>query len=82
MLYVLIFLQFSSVAEQDYDEARRTSGFVTEHIFPGGCLPSLTRITSAMGAASKLRVESVENIGRHLYRTMKCWRKSFLENRR
>ncbi|XP_058001181.1 uncharacterized protein LOC110651425 isoform X2 [Hevea brasiliensis] len=74
-------LQFSSVAEQDYDEARRTSGFVTEHIFPGGCLPSLTRITSAMGAASKLRVESVENIGRHLYRTMKCWRKSFLENR-
>ncbi|KAF2285534.1 hypothetical protein GH714_005358 [Hevea brasiliensis] len=54
-------LQFSSVAEQDYDEARRTSGFVTEHIFPGGCLPSLTRITSAMGAASKLRKASLQD---------------------
>ncbi|KAJ4841563.1 hypothetical protein Tsubulata_044990 [Turnera subulata] len=47
-------LQFISVADAHYDELRRSPGFMAEYIFPGGCIPSLSRVTSAMAAASKL----------------------------
>ncbi|XVF28550.1 hypothetical protein REPUB_Repub15cG0039400 [Reevesia pubescens] len=75
----LLVLQFISIPEERYDEYRRSSDFIKEYIFPGGCLPSLTRITSAMSAASRLCVEHVENIGLHYYQTLRYWRKNFLE---
>ncbi|XVF66428.1 hypothetical protein PTKIN_Ptkin10aG0034800 [Pterospermum kingtungense] len=75
----LFVLQFISIPEERYDKYRRSSDFIKEYIFPGGCLPSLTRITSAMSAASRLCVENVENIGLHYYQTLRCWRKNFLE---
>ncbi|CAI0383101.1 unnamed protein product [Linum tenue] len=77
----LLVLQFISIPEERYDEYRRSSDFIKEYIFPGGCLPSLARITTAMAAASRLCVEQVENIGIHYYKTLRCWRKNFLENR-
>ncbi|GAY45459.1 hypothetical protein CUMW_089610 [Citrus unshiu] len=47
-------LQFISVPDQCYDEHRLSPGFIKEYIFPGGCLPSLNRITSAMTSSSRL----------------------------
>ncbi|KAM5553303.1 hypothetical protein ABKV19_025491 [Rosa sericea] len=76
----LFILQFISVPDDRYDEYRRNSGyFIKEYIFPGGCLPSLSRVTSAMAASSRLCVEHLENIGIHYYQTLRCWRKNFLE---
>ncbi|KAK2985203.1 hypothetical protein RJ640_010492, partial [Escallonia rubra] len=75
----LFVLQFISIPDERYDEYRRSSDFIKEYIFPGGCLPSLSRVTSAMAAASRLCVEHVENIGIHYYRTLRCWRQNFLE---
>ncbi|XP_017633379.1 uncharacterized protein LOC108475911 isoform X1 [Gossypium arboreum] len=75
----LLVLQFISIPEERYDEYRRSSDFIKEYIFPGGCLPSLARITTAMNAASRLCVEHVENIGLHYYQTLRYWRKNFLE---
>ncbi|XP_059653181.1 uncharacterized protein LOC132300200 isoform X2 [Cornus florida] len=76
----LFVLQFISIPDERYDEYRRSSDFIKEYIFPGGCLPSLSKITSAMTAASRLCVEHLENIGIHYYQTLRCWRKSFMEN--
>ncbi|GLJ52450.1 hypothetical protein SUGI_1115570 [Cryptomeria japonica] len=59
-----------------YDEYS-SSNFIKEYVFLGGCLPSLSRVTSAMVAASRLRLERVENIGKHYYHTLLLWRKSF-----
>ncbi|KAM7488473.1 hypothetical protein LguiB_025957 [Lonicera macranthoides] len=75
----LLVLQFTAIPDQRYDEYRRSSEFIKEYIFPGGCLPSLSRVTSAMASASRLCVEHVENIGIHYYQTIKCWRKNFAE---
>uniref|UniRef100_A0A453ACY3 Cyclopropane-fatty-acyl-phospholipid synthase n=1 Tax=Aegilops tauschii subsp. strangulata TaxID=200361 RepID=A0A453ACY3_AEGTS len=50
----LFVLQFISIPEERYEEYRRSSDFIKEYIFPGGCLPSLARITSAMSTASRL----------------------------
>ncbi|KAF2285533.1 hypothetical protein GH714_005346 [Hevea brasiliensis] len=75
----LIVIQFISIPEERYEEYRRSSDFIKEYIFPGGCLPSLTRITSAMAATTRLCVEHVENIGLHYFQTLRYWRKNFLE---
>ncbi|KAH9648733.1 Amino oxidase domain-containing protein [Citrus sinensis] len=72
-------LQFISIPDERYNEYRLSSDFIKEYIFPGGCLPSLSRITSAMSVASRLCVEQVENIGIHYYQTLRCWRKNFME---
>ncbi|KAI0491367.1 hypothetical protein KFK09_025627 [Dendrobium nobile] len=77
----LIVLQFISIPDQRYQEYRRSSDFIKEYIFPGGCLPSLSIITSAMTASSKLCIEHVENIGIHYYQTLTCWRNNFMANR-
>ncbi|KAL7595121.1 hypothetical protein Lser_V15G29414 [Lactuca serriola] len=73
-------LQFISIQDARYDELRRTPGFIREYIFPGGCIPSLTRLTSAMAASSRLCVEHVENIGAHYYQTLRHWRKNLMQN--
>ncbi|MED6194133.1 hypothetical protein PIB30_025689 [Stylosanthes scabra] len=75
----LLVLQFISIPDERYDEYRRSSDFIKEYIFPGGCLPSLSRITSAMAAASRLCVEHAENLGIHYYQTLRWWRKNFLK---
>ncbi|XP_062167109.1 uncharacterized protein LOC133873419 [Alnus glutinosa] len=75
----LLVLQFISIPDERYDEYRQSSDFIKEYIFPGGCLPSLSRVTSAMAAASRFCVEDLENIGIHYYQTLRYWRKNFLE---
>ncbi|KAJ0963683.1 hypothetical protein J5N97_028805 [Dioscorea zingiberensis] len=50
----LLVLQFISAPDQKFDEYRRDSNFLKEYIFPGGCLPSMSIITSAMATSSRL----------------------------
>ncbi|CAH2052921.1 unnamed protein product [Thlaspi arvense] len=78
----LIVLQFISIPEERYNEYRLSSDFIKEYIFPGGCLPSLARVTSAMSSSSRLCIEHVENIGIHYYQTLRLWRKNFLERQK
>ncbi|KAG6536225.1 hypothetical protein ZIOFF_001275 [Zingiber officinale] len=47
-------LEFTSIPDPRYHEYRRSSDFIKECIFPGGCFPSLNRITTATATSSKL----------------------------
>ncbi|XP_021849209.1 uncharacterized protein [Spinacia oleracea] len=76
----LFVLQFTSMADDCYDEYIKSGGFIKEYIFPGGCLPSMSHVVTSMAAASRLCVEHIENIGPHYCQTLRYWRKSFLEN--
>ncbi|MCE3051076.1 cfs1-like protein [Datura stramonium] len=67
----LLVLQYCDVM---YDEYRHSASFIKEYIFPGGCLPALSRVTSAMAAASRLCVVHLEEIGIHYYQTLRCWK--------
>jgi cyclopropane-fatty-acyl-phospholipid synthase len=69
------------VPEEMYKEHITSSEFVKEYIFPGGSLPSLNAITSAMAIASSLSVESVENYGSHYAETFHRWHDKFNVNR-
>ncbi|XP_065625350.1 uncharacterized protein LOC112000391 isoform X2 [Quercus suber] len=73
-------LQFSSMPDERYNEHMRSSDFIKEYIFPGACIPSFSRVTSAMANASRLSVEHVENIGIHYYQTLRYWRRNFMNN--
>ncbi|KAL3846121.1 hypothetical protein ACJIZ3_003524 [Penstemon smallii] len=75
----VLVLQFISVADEKYDEFRHSPGFIKEYVFPGGCLPSLNRVTSAMAVASRLSVVHLEDIGSHYCRTLRIWRENFLQ---
>ncbi|XP_049347807.1 uncharacterized protein LOC125812342 [Solanum verrucosum] len=77
----LLVLQFISMPDTRYAEYVQSSDFIKEYIFPGACLPALSRVTSAMAAASRLCVVHLEDIGIHYYKTLKCWRKNFLRNK-
>ncbi|XP_015071952.1 uncharacterized protein LOC107015997 isoform X1 [Solanum pennellii] len=77
----LLALQFISMPDGSYDEYRHSTGFIKEYIFPGGCLPSLSRVTSAMAATSRLCVIHLEEIGIHYYQTLRCWRRNFQKNK-
>ncbi|KAG5240708.1 cyclopropane-fatty-acyl-phospholipid synthase family protein [Salix suchowensis] len=72
----------SALAENGILVLQASSDFIKEYIFPGACVPSLARITSAMATSSRLSVEHVENIGIHFYHTLKYWRNNFLEKQR
>ncbi|XP_074581697.1 uncharacterized protein LOC141838186 [Curcuma longa] len=74
-------LQFSSIPDQRYDEYRRSSDFLNEYMFPGLCVPCLSRITTAMMASSKFCIEHVENIGNQYYQTLASWRNNLLANK-
>ncbi|KAL9292470.1 putative cyclopropane-fatty-acyl-phospholipid synthase [Arabidopsis thaliana] len=78
----LIVLQFISTPEERYNEYRLSSDFIKEYIFPGACVPSFARVTSAMSSSSRLCIEHVENIGIHYYQTLRLWRKNFLERQK
>ncbi|KAG6377107.1 S-adenosyl-L-methionine-dependent methyltransferase [Boletus reticuloceps] len=54
---------------------------IPEALFPGGALPSLTILLRSMeaGSSGRLVVDSVSNIGPHYARTLREWRRRFLD---
>ncbi|KAH7296490.1 hypothetical protein KP509_26G025200 [Ceratopteris richardii] len=76
----IVVVQVITIPEERYDAYRSSSDFIKEYIFPGGCLPSFSILTTAMAAASSLSVEHMENIGIHYYHTLLSWRERFHAN--
>ncbi|GFQ08455.1 probable fatty acid methyltransferase [Phtheirospermum japonicum] len=68
------------MADEKYDESRLSPGFIKEYIFPGGCVPSLSHVISAMAAGSRLSVVHLEEIGSHYFDTLRRWRQNFFQN--
>jgi hypothetical protein len=62
--------------------ADASGSFISQYIFPGGYLPSVTQLLNHITAesAGTLIVEKVENIGGHYARALRLWREKFLAN--
>jgi cyclopropane-fatty-acyl-phospholipid synthase len=71
-------LQAITIADQRYAAALKEVDFIQKHIFPGGFLPSVTALSSAMTRASNLRTLHLEDIGPHYAETLLRWRANFL----
>ncbi|KAF8133803.1 CFS1-like protein [Boletus edulis] len=60
---------------------KRIRSVYARAVFPGGVLPSLTMLLRSMeaGSSGRLVVDSVSNIGPHYARTLREWRRRFLD---
>lgn len=73
----LMSLQAITIADQRYDQARRSVDFIQRYIFPGGCLPSMSVIAKHVAEDTDMGILSVDDITRDYAKTLGFWRKSF-----
>ncbi|QOJ32301.1 MAG: class I SAM-dependent methyltransferase [Gammaproteobacteria bacterium] len=71
-------LQGIVIADQLYEQARRSVDFIQQYIFPGGALPSLAAIQAAVARSTELRAVGLQDIGEHYARTLREWRRRFM----
>lgn len=77
----ILVIQVITMPDNRYDEYRRSSDFIKEQIFPGGCVPSFSVVVNAAVNYSDLIVEHAENnCGLSYARTLELWRQKFEAN--
>jgi cyclopropane-fatty-acyl-phospholipid synthase len=69
-------IQTILVPDARYRRYRSTPDWIERYVFPGCLIPSLGAIAQTVG---DLRIEDVEQIGRHYAETLARWRESFLD---
>jgi cyclopropane-fatty-acyl-phospholipid synthase len=70
-------LQAITIADQQYERARRAVDFIQRYIFPGSCLTSVTNMSAVLTHATDLRIAHLEDIGLHYATTLARWRERF-----
>ncbi len=76
----LMLIQAITIADQRYEQARKTVDFIQRYIFPGGSLPSIAVISDAVKRNTTLNIIHLEDIGEHYAQTLKHWREAFSAN--
>lgn len=66
-------LQCIVIDDAEFERYKSRTDFIRRHIFPGGGLPSITAITTALSRATDLRVIDLEDLGPHYVRTLNMW---------
>ena len=77
----MMLLQAITIADQQYESARRSVDFIQRHIFPGSCIPSVTAMSRAIARATDMRLFHLEDIGPHYATTLRAWRDNLFKNR-
>lgn len=77
----LMLLQAITIADQRYEFYRREVDFIKKFVFPGGCLPSMFRMTQAAAQHTDLVVRQVQDIGLDYARTLADWCSNFMAAR-
>jgi cyclopropane-fatty-acyl-phospholipid synthase len=70
-------LQAITIADQQYERARRSVDFIQRYIFPGSCLTSVTNMSAVLTRSTDLRIAHLEDIGLHYATTLAHWRARF-----
>ncbi|MDZ7683861.1 MAG: DUF1365 family protein [Gammaproteobacteria bacterium] len=73
-------IQAITIADQHYDFARKNVDFIQRYIFPGGALPSVTKLAREATENSDLRLYDLVDITEHYAETLRRWRQAFLDN--
>ena len=76
----LMLLQAITIADQHYERAKKTVDFIKRYIFPGGCLTSVTAMSSTLTRVTDMRIVDLDDIGPHYATTLRHWRERFFDN--
>ena len=71
-------IQAITIADQRYEEYRRSVDFIQRYIFPGSGLPSSAVMTDSVSRQTDMRLLDLEDIGLHYATTLNHWRRRFL----
>lgn len=71
-------LQAITIADQRYEEYRKSIDFIQRYIFPGSGLPSSAVMTDSVARNTDMRLLDLEDIGLHYATTLNHWRRNFL----
>jgi cyclopropane-fatty-acyl-phospholipid synthase len=70
----LMALQAIVIEDRSYERSKRSTDFIKESVFPGGCLPSLAVIASTVARVTDLSVIDVRDLSAHYPETLRRWR--------
>ncbi|NOT57397.1 MAG: class I SAM-dependent methyltransferase [Deltaproteobacteria bacterium] len=73
----MMLLQAITIADQQYEAAKRSVDFIQRYIFPGSCIPSITAISQSLTRVTDLRLFHLEDITPHYAETLRHWRERF-----
>lgn len=76
----VVALQVITIPCQRFEAYRTSCDWIQKHIFPGGMLPSLTRLGEAIRDNSRFFVSHAEDIGLDYGQTLRDWRQRFLHS--
>lgn len=76
----LMLLQAITIADHQYEQAKRSVDFIKKYIFPGGFLPSVSAMLASAGRHTDLRLVHLDDFGTHYARTLRAWREGFHGN--
>lgn len=75
----LALIQAITMADQNYEEYRKSIDFIQRYVFPGSGLPSSAVMTEVTARVTDLRLLNLEDIGLHYATTLNHWRRNFFE---
>ncbi|SDJ66339.1 cyclopropane-fatty-acyl-phospholipid synthase [Ferrimonas sediminum] len=70
-------IQAITINDQRYDAYRRGVDFIQRYIFPGGCLPSIERLSRHIATDTDMVISALHDIGQDYGRTLKHWHQRF-----
>lgn len=70
-------IQAITIADQMYDNYRRSVDFIQKYIFPGGCLPSLHEMCKHLRERTTMTVSQVQEYGVDYADTLAVWTERF-----
>jgi cyclopropane-fatty-acyl-phospholipid synthase len=73
-------LQAITIADQRFDEARKSIDFIKRYIFPGSCIPSVDSISDSVRKDTDMRILNLDDFGVDYADTLQKWRERFFEN--
>jgi len=74
-------MQAIVIRDDQYDRARREIDFIKKFVFPGCCIPSISRLLGANASAGTMRLFDLENLTPHYATTLARWRDNVHANR-
>lgn len=77
----IMVLQAITMVDNRYQQYVREVDFIKRYIFPGGCLPSISRMANAVADKTDLVIRQVQDIGFDYARTLKDWCDNFMAQR-
>ncbi|WP_336407002.1 cyclopropane-fatty-acyl-phospholipid synthase family protein [Gallaecimonas mangrovi] len=73
----VMLIQAITISDQRYDSYARSVDFIQRYIFPGGCLPSNSRMLGLMAKHTDFVVRDLHDFGFDYARTLCQWRERF-----